>query len=197
MAEGVSTSARGDDLYAGNLPSQEEDFRLSVLNGSEETLIANGKQKLSPYGSMISYDTAAYKHGGPVFNIDVEMPILLQKDSLDNFAWKAHIAFSLDIYTNIGAHVNQTEYEFDLDDIGIDKLSADGTIHLKLEWLPHNGDPTAKNGRAIGTGPYVAKFIFHTKEVAIAPTANKKHRAGTVKKQNKEKRVSMGYRRIK
>ena len=82
-------------------------------------------------------------------------------------------------------------------EIGIDKLSADGTIHLKLEWLPHNGDPTAKNGRAIGTGPYVAKFIFHTKEVAIAPTANKKHRAGTVKKQNKEKRVSMGYRRIK
>lgn len=197
MAKGVSTSAKGDDLFAGNLPLQDEDFRLSVLSGSEETLIANGKQKLHSYSSMISYDTAAYKHGGPVFNIDVEMPILLQKDTLDNFAWKAHIAFTLDIYTNIGAHVTQTEYEFDLEEIGIDKLSADGTIHLRLEWLPHNGDPTAENGRAIGTGPYVAKFIFHTKEVAVAPTANKKHRAGTVKKQNKEKRVSMGYRRIK
>ena len=197
MAKGVTTSAKGEDLFAGNMPTKDEDFRLSVLSGSEETLIANGKKKLSPYSSMLSYDTAAYKHGGPVFNIDVEMPILLQKDSLDNFAWKAHIAFTLDIYTNIGAHVNQTEYEFDLDDIGIDKLSADGTIHLRLEWLPHDGDPTAENGRAIGTSPYVAKFIFHTKEVAIAATANKKHRASEVKKQNKEKRVSLGYRRIK
>jgi len=197
MAEGVSTTAKGDDLFAGNMPEKDEDFRLSVLSGSEETLIANGKKKLTPYSSMLSYDTAAYKHGGPVFNIDVEMPILLQKDSLDNFAWKAHIAFTLDIYTNMGAHVTQTEYEFDLDEIGIDKLSADGTIHLKLEWLPHDGNPAAANGRAIATGPYVSKFIFHTKEVAIAPTANKKHRAGTVKKQNKEKRISMGYRRIK
>ena len=99
--------------------------------------------------------------------------------------------------TTMGAHVTQTEYEFDLDEIGIDKLSADGTIHLKLEWLPHDGNPAAANGRAIATGPYVSKFLFHTKEVAIAPTANKKHRAGTVKKQNKEKRISMGYRRIK
>ncbi len=197
MAEGVSTTAKGDDLFAGNMPEKDEDFRLSVLSGSEETLIANGKKKLTPYSSMLSYDTAAYKHGGPVFNIDVEMPILLQKDSLDNFAWKAHIAFTLDIYTNMGAHVTQTEYEFDLDEIGIDKLSADGTIHLKLEWLPHDGNPAAANGRAIATGPYVSKFLFHTKEVAIAPTANKKHRAGTVKKQNKEKRISMGYRRIK
>lgn len=197
MAEGVSTTAKSDDLFAGNMPEKDEDFRLSVLSGSEETLIANGKKKLTPYSSMLSYDTAAYKHGGPVFNIDVEMPILLQKDSLDNFAWKAHIAFTLDIYTNMGAHVTQTEYEFDLDEIGIDKLSADGTIHLKLEWLPHDGNPVAENGRAIATGPYVSKFIFHTKEVSIAPTANKKYRAGMVKKQNKEKRISMGYRRIK
>ena len=152
---------------------------------------------MTTYGSMLAYDTAAYRHGGPVFDIDVEMPLLLQKDSLDNFAWRVHVAFSMDVYTNIGSHVTQTEYEFDLEEIGIDKLSADGTIHLKLEWLPHNGDPTAESGRAIGTGPYVAKFIFHTKEVAIATTANKKHRAGTVKKQSKDKKVTLGYRRIK
>ena len=197
MADGVSKSAKGDDLYAGNLPTADEDFRLSVLSGANETLIAHGKEKLVPYGSVVSYDTAAYKHGGPVFNVDVEMPILLQRDSLDNFAWKVHIAFAVDIFTNLGSHVTRTEYGFDLDNIGQDKVSNDGTIHLKLEWLPHNGNPTAENGKAIATGPYASKFVFHTKEIAIATTANKKHRAGTTKKQSKEKKVSLGYRRVK
>ena len=197
MAQPVSRTVLDEDLYAGNLPDRDEDFRLSILSGSEETLIAKGKKELYPYSSLLSYDTAAYKHGGPVFNIDVEMPILLQRDSLDNFAWKAHIGFAVDVYTNLGSHVTQTEYEFDLEDVGVDKLSADGTIHLKLEWLSHDGSPVAENGKAIATGPYVAKFVFHTKEEAIAMTANKKHPAGTVKKQSKEKKISLGFRRIK
>ena len=167
------------------------------MSGSVETLMAHGKEKLDSYSSMLAYDTAVYRHGGPVFNIDVEMPLLLQLDSLDNYAWKAHIGFSVDIYTNIGAYVTRTEYDFNLDDIGFDKLSSDGTIHLRLEWLPHEGNPTAENGKAIATGPYIAKFIFHTKEVSVAPTANKKYQAGKVKKQSKEKKVSLGYRRIK
>ena len=197
MAKGVTSSAKGDNLFAGNMPTHDEDFRLSVLSGATETIIANGKKKLSPYGSFVSYDTAAYVHGGPVFNIDVEMPLLLQKDSSDNFAWKVHIGFSMNIYSNTGSAVTQTEYGFDLEDIGYDKVGPDGTIHLKLEWLPHDGDPEADNGKKVGTGAYVARFNFKTKETAIANTANKKHRAGSNRKQNKEKTVSLGYKRIK
>ena len=197
MAKGVSTSAKGEDLFAGNLPNPEEDFRLSVLSGNTETLFAHGKTKLVPYGSLLSYDTAAYKHGGPVFNIDVEMPILMQKDSLDKFAWQAEVAFSVDIYSNLGTQVTFTEYSFNLEDIGIDKLTSDGTIQLRLEWLPHDGDPTAEIGKKIATGAYVARFNFKAKETAIANTANRKHRAGTVKKQKKEKIVNLGYRRTK
>ncbi len=197
MANSVSRGGMEDDLYAGFMPENNEDFRLSVLSEGKETLMANGKRKLESYSRMLTYDTAVYKHGGPVFNIDVEMPLLLQKDSLDNFAWKAHIGFTMDIYTNMGAHVTQTEYAFDLEDIGYDKLSSDGTIHLKLEWLLHNGNPVAENEKAIATGPYIAKFAFKSKEEAIAQTANKKYPAGTQKKQSKDKKLTLGYRRIK
>ena len=197
MARGVSTSAVGEDLYAGNMPKQDEDFRLSVLNGNTETLLAGGKEKLSSYGTLQSYDTLVYRHGGPVFNIDVSMPLLLQKDSLDNFAWKAKISFSVNIYSNLGTPITETEYSFNLEDIGYEYLSGDGTVHLKLEWLPHDGDPTALNGKKIGTSAYVARFNFNAREKAIAKTANGKHRAGTTKKQSKEKKVNLGYRRIK
>ena len=121
----------------------------------------------------------------------------MQKDSLEKIAWKADVAFSVNIYSNLGTQVTETEYSFNLDDIGFDKLTNDGTLQLRLEWLPHDGDPTAEIGKKIGTGAYVARFNFKTKETAIANTANRKHRAGTVKKQNKEKIVNLGYRRIK
>ena len=42
MANSVSRSGKGEDLYAGNMPEDDEDFRLSVLNGATETLVAGG-----------------------------------------------------------------------------------------------------------------------------------------------------------
>ena len=197
MASGLSTSAKDDDLFAGNMPEIGEDFRLSVVSQGVETLMARGKKKLESYGTVMSYDTAMYKHGGPVFDIDLETPLLLQTDTLNNFAWDASFSFTLNIYTNLGAAVTETSYSFDLDQIGYDKVSADGTIHLKLEWLPHDGNPQAENEKHIGTGVYKAKFVFKAKETAKAATANRKHRAGETKKQNDEKTVSMGFKRTK
>lgn len=184
------------EMYAGNMPQLDENFRLSYVVDSKETIIASGNKKLQKV-SPVSYDTAAYVHGGATFEIDVNIPLLLQQDSLGEDAWDATLKISADIYSNIGSDVAKTTYTFPLTDIVKDAMGTDGNIKFRLEWVAQDGiAPVTSSGRHIGTGAYIANFSFKANEVAKANTANGKYRKGHKKKQSSSKTKTFGFRRV-
>lgn len=197
MLAGVTSVPAENDLYAGNLPKRDESFRLSYLVDDKETLIASGKNKLHEL-IPVTYDTLTYIHGGPTFDIDVEIPLLLQLDSLGEEAWKATFKMSADIYSNTSSLVAQTTYSFTLSDIAKTAMSTDGVIKLRLEWVTHDGiAPFSEAGRHIGTGAYISNFSFKANEVAVGNTANGKYKKGQTKKQSASKTKTFGFRRVK
>ena len=196
MMAGISAPPPGKELYAGNLPQKDEHFRLSYLVDSKETVFASGKKKLSAI-TPVTYDTANYIHAGPTFDIDVNMPILLQQDSLGENAWNAELKISVDFFNNTGSAMATTTYTFSLSEIANQAISSDGTIKLRLEWMTHDGiAPRTENGRHIGTGAYISHFSFKAKELAVSNTANGKYKKGHSKKQSANKTKTFGFRRI-
>ena len=195
MRSGVTSVPTDGELYAGNLPTKDETFRLSYVAGDKETLIASGKKNLELV-SPVSYDTASYVHAGPTFDIDVEIPLLLQLDSLGKPAWNAMLKISANIYSNLGEAITKTSGTIPLSDISEQALTSDGKIRLRLEWLTHNGiAPLADNSRHIGTGSFISQFSFKAHETAISNTENGKYRKGQTKKQSSSKTKSFGFRR--
>lgn len=196
MQSGVASVPTSEVLYAGNEPDENEMFRLSYLSDASETVIASGKKKLKSI-TPVSYDTANYVHGGPTFDIDMEIPLLLQTDSLGEKAWMATLKFSVNIYNNMGEIVTSTSYEGSLSDFAENAISSDGHLHLRLEWITHEGiAPQSESGRLIGTGAYVAKFEFKASETAISNPSNGKYRKGQTRKQSSDKTKSFGFRRV-
>lgn len=197
MQSGVTSVPTDAILYAGAEPTKDERFRLSYVSESKETVFASGKKKLTDI-SPVSYDTAGYVHGGPTFDIDLELPILLQTDSLGQDAWSASIKISANIYNNVGEIVSAVSYDGSLSNWGKNALTSDGHLHLRLEWLTHEGTaPQSEKGRLIGTGAYVAKFEFKANAVAIHTPSNGKYVKGQTKKKSQEKTKSFGFRRVK
>lgn len=195
MRSSVTSVPTDGELYAGNVPTKDETFRLSYLAGDKETLIASGKKNLERI-SPVTYDTASYVHAGPTFDIDVEIPLLLQLDSLGKPAWDATLKISANIYNNLGDAVTKTSGTISLSDLSEEALTSDGKIRLRLEWLTHNGiAPLADNSRHIGTGSFISQFSFKAHETAINNTENGKYRKGQTKKQSSSKTKSFGFRR--
>ncbi len=196
MLAGVASVPADKNMYASKLPTRDESFRLTYLVDDKETLIASGKKKLQAV-SPVTFDTTAYIHGGPTFDIDVEIPLLLQLDSLGEDAWKATLKMSANIYSNTGSLVATTSYNFSLSDIAKDAMSTDGVIKLRLEWMTHDGiAPFSEAGRHIGTGAYISKFSFKANETAVGNTANGKYKKGQTKKQSANKTKTFGFRRV-
>lgn len=195
MKSNVTSVPSEGELYAGNAPTKDEYFRLSYVSGDKETLIARGKKKLEKI-SPVSYDTASYVHAGPTFEIDVEIPLLLQLDSLGKTAWDASLKISANIYSNLGESVTSTSGTISLSDLSEQALTSDGKIRLRLEWVSHNGiAPLAENNRHIGSGSFISQFSFKAKETAISNTENGKYKKGQVKKQSSNKTKTFGFRR--
>lgn len=197
MKSDVASVPADKELYAGNEPSKNDFFRLSYVSGGQETIIASGKKKLEMI-SPVSYDTASYVHGGPTFDIEVSMPLLLQLDSLGETAWNATLSMDANIYNNTGDAVITTKASIPLKSLIGKSMNSDGSIRFRLEWVTHDGiAPLADGGRHIGTGAFISKFKFKAREEALNSTANGKYVKGTVKKQSAEKTKSFGFRRVK
>ena len=194
MRSNVTAVPSEGDFYAGSSPTRDEHFRLSYVSGEKETLIASGKKKLQTI-SAVTYDTLNYVHAGPTFDIDVEIPLLLQLDSLGKPAWNATLKITANIYNNLGEAVTKTSGSIPLSSFQ-SALTSDGTLKLRLEWLTHDGiAPRAENNRLIGTGSFIAQFSFKAEELAINNTENGKYHKGQVKKQSSNKTKSFGFRR--
>jgi hypothetical protein len=128
----------------------DEDFRVYILNAQTAAWDLVDKD-----GKVISStDTASMTFGGAIFKIDMGVPrgASLQESP----AWDSlFIRYDIPIYTNLGGYVNRIKGK--LTALPTD-LSSDNTVALRIEWVNHaNSGLSAENGKAIGTGAYIAK----------------------------------------
>lgn len=145
-------------------PADGEQFRLSVLSDATETLIASGKGDLTKAASAATFDSSA--HSGPTFDLKIRIPAAVATTTDGARVRTYYVSFSADLFDNIGHYVNTASYSFPLSDIGYDKLSSDGTLTLRLEWVAHDGmAPAAESGKLVGSGAYISKFDFKAKSL--------------------------------
>ena len=128
----------------------DEDFRVYILNARTAAWDLVDKD-----GKIVnSTDTASMTFSGAVFKIDMGVPrgASLQESP----AWDSlFIRYDIPIYTNLGAYVNRIKGKLAV--LPAD-LSSDNTVALRIEWVNHaNSGLSAENGKAIGTGAYIAK----------------------------------------
>jgi hypothetical protein len=148
----------------GTEPADGEQFRLTVLSNATETLIASGKGELTKATSAATSDSSA--HSGPTFDLKIRIPAAVATTTDGTRVRTYYVSFSADLFDNIGHYVNTASYSFPLSDIGYDKLSSDGTLTLRLEWVAHNGmAPAAESGKLVGSGAYISKFDFKAKSL--------------------------------
>ena len=160
VAEAV-TKINNSVIPYGIYPLQDgEDFRITLVNtNGTETLLQQTDNYLVP--SAIVLDPNSYKHGGPVFNIDVIIPSATTTDASGKYVFEFDIALDMNIYDNLGQYINRKKFKIDLNQLGYTAIAEDGAIHLNLEWLAVNGEaPVSENGRKMGSGAYIAKFDF-------------------------------------
>lgn len=185
--------------YNGVMPTDSEHFRLTVLNQNQEIPLAKGKGKLKSAFGEAPYDTAKYKHGGPTFEIEANIPSALTLVSNVN-AWNFEIAFEVFLYDNLGQFINSASYSFLLSDIGYDKVSIDGKLPLRLEWLSQDGvAPVSESGKKIGTGPYIARFNLKSNASYMVDPVNEEdtYKKGDKLKVKEQKTSTFGFRRLK
>ncbi len=167
LEKGV-TGASGDASGYGMFqPDADEYFRISVVKDGQERLTSLVDNSLVP---SMDVDSLNYRHSGPVFNIDITLPLALMTDTANGggtamFAVK--VSFSVDVYDNLGQYINTQHVNIDAETVR-EIISSDGVIHLHLEWLAHDGEaPKSKAGKKVGTGAYIAKFKFKAREVNL------------------------------
>ncbi len=184
--------------YDGNMPQKDEDFRLTYLSGNQEILMANGKGTLTTVTSKVVYDTTLYKHAGPTFKLDISMPSALSKVDNDR-VWDFEVSFKVDIFDNLGHFVSHVDYSFNLNDIGYDKLSSDGVLSLRLEWLVQdNKAPVSETQKKIGSGAFISQFNFNSKAIYMADSASEdgSYTKGSLIKTKKDITKTFGFRRV-
>lgn len=147
--------------YDGFEPGEDDYFRISAMipNTGSEVILASGGSRLSGVSRLATIDTSKYKHKGPTFQIEVQMPLATQKVAGEN-AWDFLVDLRLDMFNNMGNYVNSTSYNFLLSQLGRDLMDETGTIKFMLEWLaPNNGcAPLSEAGRAVASGVYIGSF---------------------------------------
>ncbi|MBO5533638.1 MAG: glycoside hydrolase family 9 protein [Fibrobacter sp.] len=197
--EGVAKGRKLDEVYYGGSPLlANEHFRLTGINKNGETVvIAAGQHKLH---DVFSAPIKDYKHAGPVFMIEVALPDVRDSTDLGEAKRNYDIKLELDIFSNMGAYVNNMSYRFTSAAV-MDFISASSTLTLYLEWCAPEDYPASADGKKIGTGPYIAKFNTEAKSPYLASTEESadgatKYRTETLK-DNDTFTKTFGFRRAK
>ena len=175
--DGVTKARSKDSVYYGGLPIGEN-FRLTGLNRNNETVIvAAGDSKLH---DVFSSPIKNYRHGGPVFMIEVALPDV--RDSTERGEAKRNydIKLEMDLFTNLGTFVNRTSYKFNSASV-MEFISASSTLTLYLEWCAPEDYPVSSKDKKIGTGPYIAKFMTDAKSEYLPTTPAEGDRTETFK----------------
>ncbi|MCQ2108166.1 MAG: glycoside hydrolase family 9 protein [Fibrobacter sp.] len=155
------TNGKNDVFYGGLPLLPNENFRLSVKNKDDATLVvASGSQKLK---NVTSFPIQNYLHAGPVFKIEITMPDVLDSTELGEAKRSYEISLAMDLYSNTGSYVNSTTYKFNPMEY-VDYISpANSSLTFYLEWCAPNDYPLSAEGKKIATGPYIAKFTTKAK----------------------------------
>ena len=190
MPEHLVTGKKGI-AYNGAVLTKDQSFRLSVKNKSDaEIIIAEGDSKLHPVSSL---PVNNYIHGGPVFQIDLTLPQVLENTVSGEAKREYKIKLEVDIFTNLGAFVNKVTYNFNLNDLK-EYISANSTMTLYLEWCSLDGIPASKKGKKIGTGAYIARYDITAKGAYTAKQPDDGDKT-SAKKKNETGTISFGFRR--
>ena len=190
MPEPLVTGKR-DFAYNGTNLTKDQSFRLSVKNKSNaEIVIAEGNGKLH---SVTAPPVNNYVHGGPVFQIDLTLPQVLENTLSGEMKREYKINMEVDFFTNLGAFANKVTYNFDLNDLK-EYISANSTMTLYLEWCSIEGTPISEKGKKIGTGAYIARYDITAKGNYVAKKPDDGDKT-SAKKKNETGTISFGFRR--
>lgn len=157
--------------YEGDPADSEDVFRLYAVHPDEGTQmkIAEGQGNLDVKTGLI-LDTNSYKHGGPVFYIQVELPdasLTLNGKPV----WMYIIEAQLNIYDSQGQFVNRVQFMYDLSMMGIEYVDSESLITFKLEWMNADGATRSVSGRKTGSGVYIGSFDFNSAGYALQDEA--------------------------
>jgi len=195
--------------YPVDPPKESEYIRVTVVDPrtGNEVKLGGGSGSIITQPTSV-YDTTEYKHLGPTFLVNVQLPgALIQQGGKD--AWNYLIKLQLNIFDNLGQFVNHLQMQVDLDKLGRDYLNPDGSLSLRLEWMVHdNSAPKSQTGRIVSTGAYVGVFQFNSTATALVDdeakyndqgviTAPPSFRKGQVVKSSQTKRKTFGVMRAK
>lgn len=186
---GVTLSRSSDSVYYGGLPiATDENFRLTAENKDGGTvIIASGNTSMH---DVFSAPIKDYRHAGPLFMIEVTLPI---RDSVGNIDRDYDIKLELDIFNNMGSFVNRTNYKFKASQVE-EFISASSTLTLYLEWCAPEDYPASSEGKKIATGPYIAKFGTEAKGEYLAEPPENDH---TDMSESDMFTKTFGFRRVK
>ena len=192
MPEHLVTSNR-ENVYNGAVLTKDQSFRLSVKDKNNfEKIIAEGNSKLHPVSMPPAMN---YVHGGPVFQIDLTLPQVIENTISGEAKREYKIKLEFDIFTNLGAVVNKVTYTFDINELK-DYINANSTMSLYLEWCSIDGSPTSTKGKSIGTGAYITRYDITAKGAYVAKQPDEGDKT-SVKKKNQTGTISFGFRRNK
>ena len=165
----VTTVARNEFTYGGQILPIEEAFRITLKDKSETVskVIASGQGQLTPVNGT---PMAGYQTAGPVFKIEVTLPDVIAKTDFGEAKRNYEVSLDLDIFNNLGSYVNSASYKFNPMDYRDYISDANSTITLYLEWCVPEDAPVSEKGRKIATGPYIAKFSTKAKGAYVATT---------------------------
>ena len=193
VVNNVTVSGLVDTCYGGFRPLPGENFRLSLINKDDAALvIASGDNDMHAVTAM---PVPNYRHAGPVFKIELTLPEVDLKTSMDEYKRDYTVAFELALFNNIGSFVNRTKYRFNTSSVR-EFITASNTLTLYLEWTAPEDYPASSDGKKIGTGPYIAKFNTEVKGIYVAKTPDKNDNKAEINDKDTFTRT-FGFRRLK
>ena len=192
--DGVTKSRSPDSIYYGGIPMDPNvNFRLTTKNKSEETIVmAEGSSKLHDvYGAPIRN----YHSAGPVFMIEVALPDVLDKTELGEAKRDYKVDLEMDLFNNLGTYVNKATYSFMTSQVQ-EFISPASTMTMYMEWCAPEDYPVSADGKKIGTGPYIAKFMTEAKSDYLPQKADEGDRTEALKDSDTFTKT-FGFRRAK
>ena len=178
-------------VYNGAALTKDQSFRLSVKDKSEnEIVLAEGSGMLKPVKTA---PVSNYVHGGPVFQIDLTLPQVLENTLSGEAKRDYKLKLEVDLFTNLGSFINKVTYNFSLNDMK-EYINANSTVTLYLEWCSVEGTPLSEKGKKIGTGAYIARYDITAKGEYVAQQPDDGDKIST-KKKNVTGTISFGFRR--
>ncbi|MBO7412732.1 MAG: glycoside hydrolase family 9 protein [Fibrobacter sp.] len=179
--------------YNGAALTKDQAFRLSVKDKSNaELIIAEGNGELHAVQAL---PVNNYIHGGPVFQIDLTLPQVLENTLSGEAKRNYKVKLEFDIFSNLGSFVNKVTYNLDLQALK-SYVSANSTLTLYLEWCSVEGAPMSEKGKKIGTGAYIVRYDITAKGDYVAQQPDDGDKT-SAKKKSTDGTMTFGFRRPK